>query len=367
MDRKISFGIIGCGTIARWHADAIRTFNCAELLGVTDSNQESARDFAEKYGVKVFGSLENMLSCADIDGVCICTPSGFHASQAMMSAQAGKHIIIEKPMALDLKSADAVIAACEASKVKVAVIAQLRFAPAVRKMKDALDSGLLGKITSADLSMKFHRSQEYYDSKNWRGTWDLDGGGALMNQGIHGIDLLRFMMGPVKIISAMTRTLVRRIEAEDTAVAILEYANGALGAIQATTSIFPGYPRRLEICGEKGSLALEEDSITRWDVSGMPVPADVQIQSSVSQVASVPTALGIEGHARQIRDMIEAIRYDRRPLVDQYEGRKPIEVIMAIYESSRTGKMVELAKDSDKLYSTVQNRLIVSAGQESGD
>ena len=348
MDRKIRFGIIGCGIIANWHANAIMAIEDAELVGVTDNNPEGSHAFSQRYGVQVFESLENILSCKEIDAVCICTPSGLHAPQAILSAKAGKHIIVEKPMALGLPSADEVIAACEANNVKMEVISQLRYTKAVRKLKEAVDSGLLGRIVAGDIYMKFYRSQEYYDKGSWRGTWEMDGGGALMNQGIHGVDLLRYIMGPVKTITAHTRTLIRKIEVEDTAAAVLEFASGALGIIQATTSIYPGYPRRLEINGDKGSIVLEEDSIARWDVEGEAVPEDVIIQSTTSKASSNPVSFGNEGHILQIRDMVEAIKNDRKPLVDQYEGRKPIEIIMAVYESSRAGMPVDLIENREK-------------------
>ena len=340
---KIRFGIIGCGMIAGWHANAIKAIEGAELSGIADNRVEYAAGFSEKYGGKVFESPERLAASSDIDVICVCTPSGLHAPQAIMAANAGKYVITEKPMALNLEEADQVIKAVETNGVKMAVISQLRFSPAVKKLKEAVDGGLLGKIVVGDIYMKFYRSQEYYNKGGWRGTKAMDGGGALMNQGIHGVDLLRYIMGPVKTVFARTGTLARRIEVEDTAAAVLEYENGALGVIQATTSIYPGYPRRMEISGDKGTIILEEDSIVRWDVEGKPVPEDITLEHTTNGSASDPAALGIEGHILQIRDMADAIRSGRKPMVDAYEGRKPIEVIAAVYESAKTGKPVELA------------------------
>jgi predicted dehydrogenase len=170
----------------------------------------------------------------------------------------------------------------------------------------------------------------------------MDGGGALMNQGIHGIDLLQYIMGPVRSVFACTKTLARRIEVEDTASALLEFENSAIGVIQGTTSVYPGSPRRFEINGDKGTIILEEDSIVQWSIEGEDVPEDIEIGRTAMGAASNPAAFGIEGHVLQIRDMIEAIKSGRRPLVDQYEGKKPVEIIKAIYESSRTGKPVNL-------------------------
>ncbi|HOJ10782.1 MAG TPA: Gfo/Idh/MocA family oxidoreductase [Clostridiales bacterium] len=338
---KLKFGIIGCGLISNWHADAILKINGAELSGATDVSEKSRQAFASKYNIKAFDSIEELLA-SDVDVVSVCTPSGLHAPLAIKVANAGKHIIVEKPMAITLEQADQMIEACEKNNVKAAIISQMRFTPAVRKLKEAIDTGVLGRIVSGDMYMKFYRSQEYYDKGGWRGTWKMDGGGALMNQGIHGVDLLRYVMGPVKSIHALTRTLARKIEVEDTAAAVMEYANGALGVIQATTSIYPGLPRRMEISGDKGTVILEESSIVKWCVEGQEVPEDINIGSPQDSSASDPAAFGVEGHVMQISDMVDAINNNRRPLVDQYEGRKPVELILAIYESSKTGKTIEL-------------------------
>lgn len=340
--KTIGFGIIGCGMISNWHAGAILKIEGARLVGATDVSEKSRLAFAEKYNVRAFDSVEELLLCSEIDVVCICTPSGLHAPLAIQTANAGKHIIIEKPMALNLKETDDIISACEANKVKMEVISQLRFTDAVIKVKDAVDKGTIGRLVMGDIYMKYYRSQEYYDNGGWRGTWKMDGGGALMNQGIHGVDLLQYIMGPVKSVFAYTRTLARKIEVEDTASAVLEFKNGALGIIQGTTSIFPGSPRRLEVNGDKGTIVLEEDCITNWVIEGQDIPDDITIGHTTSGASSNPGAFSVDGHLKQISDMVDAIKNDRRPLVDQYEGTKPIEIIMAIYESSRTGEKIEL-------------------------
>lgn len=344
--KKLGFGIIGCGTISEWHARAINAIDGIYLVGVTDVNQNSREKFAKKYGVRAFDSFEQMLECNEVDVVCICTPSGLHAPLAIQAAQSGKHIIVEKPMAINLEEADRMIQACEENNVKLSVISQLRFTKAISKLKDAVDKGLLGKLIMGNIYMKYYRSQEYYDSSGWRGTWKMDGGGALMNQGIHGIDLLQYVMGKVKTVFAHAKTLARNIEVEDSAVAVLEFENGALGTIQGTTSIYPGFPRVLEINGDKGSIALQEDSIVKWIIEGQETHEGIIDGEDANKYksASDPTQFGIEGHILQIKDMAHAIWEDRKPLVDQYEGRKPIEIIMAIYESSKTGKLVTIGK-----------------------
>lgn len=339
---EYKFGIIGCGMISNWHADAIMSIENASLAGATDVNKSACEAFAHKYGIKAYKSADSLMDDPEIDVVCICTPSGLHAPYAVKAAGFGKNIILEKPMALNLCEADEIIAACRKNNVLLSVISQLRFAPAVQKLKEAINSGILGRLVSGDIYMKYYRSQEYYTSGGWRGTWKMDGGGALMNQGIHGVDLLQYVMGPVKSVFAFARTLARNIEVEDTAAAVIEFRNGALGVIEGTTSVYPGSPRRLEICGDKGTITLEEDSILSWNVQDGEVPGDIKIGHAGKSSANNPSAINLDGHILQISDMINALERQRRPLVDEYEGRKPIEIIMAVYESSRTGKRVDL-------------------------
>jgi UDP-N-acetyl-2-amino-2-deoxyglucuronate dehydrogenase len=341
-DSPFGFGLIGCGMISNSHAQAILADKSACLVGVTDPVVDARSAFAAKYGVRVFGSVEEMLACPEVHAVCICTPSGLHAPLAIKAASAGKHVVVEKPMAISLKEADDLIAISARNGVKVEVISQLRFTPAVRALKAAVDGGLLGRMLSGDITMKYLRTQEYYDKGGWRGTWAMDGGGALMNQGIHGIDLLQYIMGPVKGIFGYARTLSRRIEVEDTASGVVEFQSGALGIIQATTSVVPGYPRRLSVHGEKGSIILEEDSVLSWDVGDTRPPDGVPIGPSRGTSFHDPTAVGMEGHKRQIADLIEAVRTGRRPFIDAEEGRKPVQIILALYESSRTRREVLL-------------------------
>lgn len=343
--KNLGFGIIGCGLISDWHVRAVEAIEGAYLVGVTDVNKDSREKTALKYGVRSFDSLEEMLGHKEVDVVSICTPSGLHAPLAIKAANAGKHIILEKPMALNLKESDEIIEACDKNNVKLTVISQLRFTDSVARVKAALAEGLLGRIIMGNVYMKYYRSQEYYDQSSWRGTWKMDGGGALMNQGIHGIDLLQYIMGDVKSVFAHTRTLARNIETEDSAIAILEFENGALGSIEGTTSIYPGFSRVLEVNGSKGTIALQEDSIIKWIIEGKDAPdapEGILERETSNKSASNPADFGIEGHIAQITDMVNAIREDRKPLVDQHEGRKPIEIIMAVYESSRTGKLVTL-------------------------
>lgn len=337
--KKIGFGIIGCGAIAKMHAGAINAVDNARLVACSDINQENREKFAKEYNIKAYSDANDMLNDENIDAVSICTPSGLHKKFCIAAANAGKHIVVEKPMALTAQECDEIIAASEKNNVKVEVISQNRYKDTFRYVKKIVEDGVLGRIVNADIYMKFYRSPEYYASSNWKGTWSMDGGGALMNQGIHGVDILLFIMGRVKSVFGHAKTLVHDIEVEDTASAIVEFENGAIGVIQGTTSVFPGYPRLLEINGEKGSVSLIEGDIAIWDVPGVEKP---DFKVTEGQPHKDPMAFDIEGHIEQIKDVVKAITTDCETFVNQYEGKRPVELINAIYKSSQTGKKIEL-------------------------
>ena len=337
--KKQGFGLIGCGAISHMHAGAVNSIEDAVLLACTDVNEKSLDEFSGKYGITPYDDVQKMLNDENVDVVSICTPSGLHKKFCIMCADAKKHIIVEKPMALTTKDCDEIIEACIRNNVKMEVISQNRFKDAFIHVKKIVEEGRLGKIVCADIYMKLYRSHEYYSSSNWKGTWKMDGGGALMNQGIHGVDILLFIMGKVKSVFGYARTLAREIEVEDTASAVVEFENGALGIIQGTTSVTPGYPRKLQINGDKGSIEIVDGDITVWDVEGLDKP-DFGRVGSLSH--NDPMAFQIDGHIKQIRDLIGAIGSNTKTSVDQYEGKKPVELITAIYESSKTGKQVFL-------------------------
>ena len=342
VEKKFGYGIIGCGTISKWHAEAAAATGKYRLVAVTDVVKEAAVKFAEQFNCIAENDADSLFKRDDIEVVSLCTPSGLHAEYAVKAANAGKNIIIEKPMAITKQQIDDILEACDKNKVKMQVISQMRFRENILKTKKAIDGGKLGKIVIGDVSMKYFRSQEYYNTGGWRGTWALDGGGALMNQGIHGIDALSYMMGPIKSVYAHAKTLARNIEVEDTAVAVVEFENGALGTITGTTSVYPGIPRKFEINGTKGSITLVEDTITLWDIEGEEQPLQETTIGGKQNSASNPTNFGIEGHMMQFEDMAEALLTGREPRVNQHEGRKPVDIILAIYESERTGKKVML-------------------------
>lgn len=336
----IGFGVIGCGAVGAWHAISIGNVEGASLIGVADSFIASAQKFGERFNTRVFESVEAMLACAEIDCVCICTPSGLHADLAVAACNAGKHVLVEKPMALTVPDCDRIIAAADANHVKVGVVSQSRLAGCTQVLRKYLSEGKLGQIITADVSMKYYRSQEYYDAGGWRGTWAMDGGGALMNQGIHSVDLLQYLAGPVKSIHAIARTLARKIEVEDTAVAIIEFKSGAVGTLEATTAIHPGYPRRLSISGTEGTITISDENFVDWDIKGEGLPEGVTLGVPEDCGASDPMNFSTAGHEAHITDMVGAITENRDPFISAREGKKPVEIIRAVYESSQTGKTV---------------------------
>ncbi|MEM0927050.1 MAG: Gfo/Idh/MocA family oxidoreductase, partial [Planctomycetota bacterium] len=279
---SIGIGIVGCGMIANFHAKAIGDANGAHLVGATSRSASEYESFCETYGCRSFPSLEAMLSDDEVNAVSICTPSGLHMDPAVEAAKAGKHVIVEKPLEITTERCDKIIQACEDAGVRLTVTFQSRFHQSSRLMKQAIDEGRFGQITMGDAYVKWYRSQEYYDSGQWRGTWSLDGGGALMNQAIHSVDLLLWLMGPVSQVSAMTATMTHeRIEVEDVAIANLKFASGALGVIEATTTAFPGSLKRIEIAGSQGSAILEEEDIKFWQFAE-ETDRDAQIRDEMA-------------------------------------------------------------------------------------
>ncbi len=340
MDNKHCYGfaIIGCGVIAGIHAEAIAKIENAKLIGVYDFSSERAKEFADKYDCKAYETQEKLLADSAVEIVNICTPSGLHYKQIVACAEAKKNVIVEKPMAITREQIEEVVKAVEENGVKLEVISQLRFTYAIRTLKKAIDEGRLGKIYIADYKMKYYRSPEYYAGSNWRGTWSMDGGGALMNQGIHGIDLIQYIMGGIKSVYADCKTIGRKIEVEDTANVLVEYNSGAVGVIECTVLAKPGYERKIEIHAEKGSVVISEDTITKWDVEGTDKPQTSDCKLDSRNVIF----FNEEHHAEQIKDLIEAIENNRRPFIDENEGKKVVDIILAAYKSSESGERVYL-------------------------
>jgi len=343
------FGIIGCGMIAGFHAKAIQAAG-GTLVACFDTRPEAADRLAGQYpGCKPYHDLKLFLADTNIDIVTIGTPSGAHLDPAVSAAEAGKHIIVEKPLEVTLERCDKIIAACQKNNVQLATIFHSRFHDSSLMLKSAVDAGRFGRLTLGDAIVKWYRTQEYYDSGAWRGTWELDGGGALMNQAIHSVDLLTWLMGPVVEVTAHTALLAHdRIEVEDTAVAALKFANGALGTIVGTTASYPGYLKRVEISGSSGSAILEEEDITRWDFAES-LPSDAAVQEAMANRkssgggAADPAAISYAGHAKLFANMIAAIDGKEKLVVDGPEGCRSVAIILAIYESAKTGKTISVA------------------------
>ncbi|RYZ47687.1 MAG: Gfo/Idh/MocA family oxidoreductase [Sphingobacteriales bacterium] len=348
-ERQFGFAIIGAGTISDIHARAIQAIPNARLIGVYTPNKEKSLVFAAKYNCESYDSLAAMLLVADIDVVCICTPSGVHLDPVLESVKAGKHCVIEKPLEVTLERCDRIIEAANTSGVKTAVIFPSRFYAASQQIKLALEEHRFGNLAFGDAYVKWSRSEAYYQSAAWRGTWKLDGGGALMNQGIHSVDLLQWYMGDVVSVQAvMTNIKHTSIEVEDTVVATLEFANGALGVIQCSTAVFPGSLKRIEIMGSSGTAILEESNLIKWHFQ-QPQPEDDAIVGEMSSGkvshggVSNPADISFYGHQKQLEDMIHAIQNDSKPVIDAVEGRKSVAIVLAIYESAKTGKKVQLS------------------------
>jgi predicted dehydrogenase len=275
--------------------------------------------------------------------VAIGIPSGLHGEQGIAAARHGLHALIEKPLEITTKRADALIDAADAAGVQLGVFFQDRLRPAVREMKQALDGGRLGSPVMISGRVKWYRPPEYYSGSRWRGTPALDGGGALMNQAIHTLDLMVWLFGPVVRVYGAAATRVHRIDVEDTLTAVLEFSSGALGTIEAATSIYPGYQRRLEMTGSEGTLTLEHDRLIGADLrSGNLTAGQLTTPADTTASASSPIVSDASAHARVIEDFVAAIAANRRPACDGREGRRSVEVVEAIYASARSHQAVEL-------------------------
>lgn len=328
--KQLNFGLIGCGRIAHKHAEAINKNEKAKLLSVCDIIEERAKGYQSQYrAAERCTDYRKMLENPDLDIVNICTPSGLHAQMGIDAAKAGKHIIVEKPMAMSLEDADALIKACDEHKVKLAVCHQNRFNPAVQKLRQALEAGRFGKLTHGSAVVRWYRPQEYYDQADWRGTREMDGG-CLMNQSIHNIDLLQWMLGPVENVFGYTATNLRKIEGEDVGVAVLKFKNGALGVIEASTTIYPeNLEETLNIFGEKGTVVLGGIAVNKIETWRL---ADEQEENSnlEQHQQEVSNVYGF-GHHSLFEDFIQAITADRKPYIDGREGREALEIILTIY------------------------------------
>lgn len=344
------FGIVGCGMISEFQGKAIQAMKGGHLECVYSRSEKNARKRGKQFGVPWYTDYSEFLSHQGLDIVTVCTPSGAHAEPCIKAAQAKKHVICEKPLEVTLARCDSIINACRKNRVMLGGVFPSRFSGGTMRVKEEIDRGRLGRLTIGDADIKWYRDQKYYDSGAWRGTWGLDGGGALMNQSIHTIDLLQWYMGPVAEISAFADCLIhKRIEVEDAACAVLRFKNGALGTITGTTAAYPGLPRTVQVSGENGAVFIEDSFITRWEFS-QGKPYDKQVRRKYGKDAggrkaagaADPSAIDFSPHRKQFENVVNALSGKEDLLVDGKEARKTVEIILAIYRSAFTGKPVSL-------------------------
>lgn len=339
----LNFGLIGCGRIAKKHASLLGSGSVegARLAAVCDVDPQRAAEFAKRHGVPSYQSYQQMLAEAPLDVVSILTPSGMHAQHAIDAARMGKHVVVEKPMALTIRDADEMIRVCDECGVKLFVVKQNRYNAPVVELKKALDAGRFGKLVSGSVRVRWARDQAYYDQDDWRGTWKMDGG-VFANQASHHVDLLMWMLGEPVSVFAKARTALVDIEAEDTGLAIVQFQNGALGCIEATTATRPrDLEGSLSILGEKGTVVIGGFAVNRIDTwqFANPEPDDERIVREANQ--NPPDVYGF-GHLTYLDQIVTCIRTGRRALVDGFEGRRSLELVSAIYESIETSREVKL-------------------------
>jgi UDP-N-acetyl-2-amino-2-deoxyglucuronate dehydrogenase len=334
-------GILGGGNISETHARAARSLPGVEIIAICGTNREKTAHLAEIVGGAVYDRVDEFLAHRPMDMVAIGSPSGVHGEQAVAALRHGLHVLVEKPLDITTERVDAVIREADRTGQKVGVFFQDRLKPDIVKIKSIVDTGQLGKPVLASGRVKWYRPPDYYGDSRWRGTWALDGGGALMNQAIHTVDLLLWIFGPVVRVSGSVATRLHRIEVEDTAAAVFEFASGALGTLEAATSVFPGYSRRVELTGAQGTVVLEHDRIVSADLrtSSLLGSADA-VSGDIS--ATSPVVADTTPHRRIFEDFIRAIRTDGTPVCDARAGRRSVEVVQAIYRSAQERRAVEL-------------------------
>jgi UDP-N-acetyl-2-amino-2-deoxyglucuronate dehydrogenase len=329
-------GLIGGGNITETHARAARAIPGVEIAAIYGTNAAKVTALCREHGGVPFADLDAFLAHRPMEMVAIGSPSGLHAAHGIAAARRGLHVLTEKPVDITTERTDALISAAEHSGVKLGVMFQDRVKPGIRQLKEFLTQGIVGKPLLIDARVKWYRPPEYYAGSRWRGTLALDGGGALMNQAIHTVDLLLWLFGDVVRVQSRTATALHAIEAEDTAIALLEFASGALGVFQATTAAYPGYPRRLEISGSEGTVILEQDRIVTANLRNPPAALGKSIAPDENQSSSSAAVSDFRGHQALFEDFLQAIKQNTKPICDGREGRRSIALVEAIYRAART-------------------------------
>ena len=344
MANKIRFAVIGVGGIGRLHVKSMQELDTTQVTALCNRQGGESQQLAQQIGAAWESDYQSVVKRDDVDAVTICTPSGTHMDIALAAIQAGKHVLVEKPIEITLPRIDRILNAATAANVKLGCMFQTRMRRGAQHVRRAVNDGRLGKLLLANAFVQWHRSADYYNT-TWRGTLDLDGGGALINQAIHSIDLLQWLAGPVDELYARTNTMVHTIEAEDTASAMISFANGAQGVIQAATSLKFGHPARVELHGSKGSIILQEGRIVRWKLDAADEHEEAEmlaLEQSDGSGSQDPTAIGNAAQREQIADFVDAILQNRSPLISGDEARHSVEIIRAIYHSSKIKQSVRL-------------------------
>jgi UDP-N-acetyl-2-amino-2-deoxyglucuronate dehydrogenase len=329
-------GLVGAGTISRTHARGAAELPDVKVAAVFGSNPEKTHALAAEHGAAAYDSFEAFLAHRPMEVVLIGSPSGVHADQAIAAARQGLHVLCEKPLDITTDRVDALLAEVDKAGVKLGVMFQDRTKPDLRRLKALVDSGGLGRPLLVNARVRWWRPPEYYAGSRWRGTWTLDGGGALMNQGVHTVDLLLWLLGDVRRVSARTATALHAIEVEDTAAAVLEFASGAVGLLEATTAAYPGYPRRVELTGTEGTILVENDRIAVADLR-RPVEGLSSGQGDRNALGSTHLVTDASGHRALVEDFLRAVETGGRPVCDGADGRRSVELVQAIYASARSG------------------------------
>jgi UDP-N-acetyl-2-amino-2-deoxyglucuronate dehydrogenase len=330
----VNFALLGAGMVANYHRQAVlaNADRGARLIAIGHYNPARFESISEAFGVPC-RSYDDLLADQQVHAICICTPNGQHAQQAIAAARAGKHVLVEKPIALTLADADTMIAAAAQANVRLGVVLQRRSDPLFQRVAAAIRAGDLGRLTLGAINLPYLRPQAYFEQAEWRGTWAIDGGGALMNQGIHLVDLLVWFMGDPVEVQAYGATLARNIEVEDTLSAALRFENGALATITATTTAVPGFPHRIEIYGTEGGIQIEGESIARWQAKNAPEIAQ-PATPAVAGAGSDPRGISPSGHIAIVRNFIDAVREQRSPEIDGAEGRRSLAAVLAVYRAA---------------------------------
>ena len=337
---KYRIGILGGGNISDSHLRAAMEIKEIEISGICGSNLEKVKKLAEMAGVRAFTDEKQFFEECPMDLVAIGSPSGLHATQGVAAASRGIHVLVEKPIDVTTQKADNLIKACERGGVKLGVFFQDRVSEGARKLKELVDNNTLGKLTLATAHVKWYRNPEYYSRSRWRGTWKLDGGGAIMNQGIHTLDLLIWMLGNPRQVFGCTGTMLHDIETEDTAVAVIEFESGILATYEASTAAYPGQPRKIYLTGSQGTASLVHNALTDISLLGDEKKKQEGNSSEKPENTSSPLVSDVSDHRKILEDFLDAIRYNRTPICDGKDARRSVELVCAIYESSRTGQPV---------------------------